>query len=92
MFFAVTLALAASEDVLSPNDVTFIALMLESMSAVATAGLSTGLTPSLTDLGKIILCVGMLFGRLGPLTAVYALQRRSRPARYRYPEATVRLG
>jgi trk system potassium uptake protein TrkH len=92
MFFAITLVLAASEDVMSPNDVTFIALMLESMSAIATAGLSTGLTPEITDPGKIILCIGMLFGRLGPLTAVYALQRRSRPARYRYPEATIRLG
>jgi len=92
MFFGVTLVLAASEDVLAHNDVTFIALMLESMSAVATAGLSTGLTPNLSDTGKLILCVAMLFGRMGPLTAVYALQKRSRPARYRFPEEGVRLG
>jgi trk system potassium uptake protein TrkH len=91
-FFAITFALAASEDGIGGNEVTFIHLAMESMSAMATVGLSTGLTPNLTDLGKLILCLAMIFGRLGPLTAVYALQRRSRPARYRYPEATVRLG
>jgi trk system potassium uptake protein TrkH len=92
MFFAITLALAASEDVLSSNDVSFIDLAMESMSAMATVGLSTGITPQVSDLSKVILCVAMMFGRLGPLTAVYALQRRSRPARYRFPESTVRLG
>lgn len=92
MFFVISFALAASEDVISNNDFSFIQLATETMSAMATVGISTGITPNLSDLGKIILSFAMLFGRLGPLTAVYALQRRSRPARYRHPEATIRLG
>lgn len=92
MFFTLTFALAASEDVLSDHDASFIELAMESMSALATVGVSTGITPGLSDLSKIILTVAMLLGRLGPLTAVYALQSRSRPARYRHPEATIRLG
>jgi hypothetical protein len=34
----------------------------------------------------------MFFGRLGPLTAAYALQRRQRPAHYRFPAAQLRIG
>jgi trk system potassium uptake protein TrkH len=66
--------------------------MLEAMSSVATAGLSTGITPDLSAAGKVLLCIGMYVGRLGPLTAVYALQRRQRQTRYRFPEAPVRIG
>jgi hypothetical protein len=34
----------------------------------------------------------MFVGRLGPLTAVYALQRHQRPERFRFPEEAVRIG
>jgi trk system potassium uptake protein TrkH len=67
-------------------------MMFETMSAMATVGLSTGITTELSTAGKLILCVAMFVGRLGPLTAVYALQQRQRPARYRYPEASIRIG
>jgi trk system potassium uptake protein TrkH len=90
--FLLTLGLAISEDVVAGREFGFLAIMLEAMSAVATAGLSLGITPEMSNPGKILLCIGMYVGRLGPLTAVYALQRRQRPARYRYPEATIRIG
>jgi trk system potassium uptake protein TrkH len=90
--FVLTLSLAISEDVVAGHDFGFLAIMLETMSAIATAGLSIGITPDLSGAGKLLLCVGMFVGRLGPLTAVYALQRRQRPTRYRYPEATIRIG
>lgn len=90
--FSVTLALIAAEDVSGHVEIGFLSLMFESMSALATVGLSTGITPSLSTVGKLILCGAMFFGRLGPLTAVYALQRRQRPIRYRLPAAPVRIG
>jgi trk system potassium uptake protein TrkH len=90
--FILTLALAVSEDVIAGHEFGFIALMLEGMSAVATAGLSTGITPDISNPGKLLLCIGMFVGRLGPLTVVYALQRRQQPARYRFPEASIRIG
>lgn len=92
MHFTVTLALIAVEDWSGHAQIGFLALMFESMSALATVGLSTGITPTLSTLGKLILCGAMFFGRLGPLTAVYALQRRQRPLRYRLPSAPVRIG
>ncbi len=44
------------------------AIMLEVFSAFGTVGLSMSLTPLLTSVSKIILCLLMLFGRVGPLT------------------------
>jgi len=90
--FTFTMILAFTEDVLGPNDLTFLGLMLEAMSAAATAGLTTGITPELSDLGKGVLCLAMFFGRLGPLTLVYALIRREKVTRYRYPESPIRMG
>lgn len=90
--FLLTLGLALTEDAFGGNDLGFLPIMVEAMSATATVGLSTGITPDLTAAGKILICLGMFFGRLGPLTAVYALQRRQRPPRYRFAESTVRLG
>lgn len=34
----------------------------------------------------------MIFGRLGPLTVVFALQIRQHTVRYRFPEEPVRIG
>ncbi len=90
--FAATALLATAEVLFGGAEVGFIALMFEAMSALATVGLSTGITPSLTTAGKLVLCAAMFFGRLGPLTTVYALQRRQHAVRYRFPEAPVRIG
>lgn len=90
--FALTLALAITEDVYNNSSLGFMPLMYEAMSGLATVGLSTGITPDLSIPGKLVLCVAMFLGRLGPITAAYALQRRQEPARYRFPEASVRIG
>jgi trk system potassium uptake protein TrkH len=90
--FLLTLLLVLTEDALGANDFTFLALMFETMSGLATVGVSTGITPDLTTAGKLVLCLTMFVGRLGPLTAAYALQRREHRQTYTYPEAYVRMG
>jgi trk system potassium uptake protein TrkH len=90
--FLITIALGVTEDLIGHNDPSFIALMFEAMSALATVGLSTGITPAMTTAGKLVLCFAMLFGRIGPLTAAYALQRRQHPVQFRMPVAPVRIG
>ena len=91
--FLFTLGLALTEDVLSNNDIGFAALMFEAMSALATVGLSTGITPELSAPGKLLLCAAMFLGRIGPLTAAYALQRKQQQqVKYRFPEASIRIG
>jgi trk system potassium uptake protein TrkH len=90
--FLLSLCLAITEDVFNNASFSFSQLMFESMSALATVGLSTGITPDLSVPGKMIVFVAMFIGRLGPITAIYALQRKQHPARYRFPESTIRIG
>lgn len=84
--------LSVAEHHLSHRETPMIDLMFEAMSALATVGLSTGITPGLSAVSKIILCALMFVGHLGPLVTVYALQRRQRPHRFRFPEEAVRIG
>jgi len=67
-------------------------LAFEAFSAFGTVGLSTGITPSLTTTGKLIIIVLMYVGRIGPLAAALAvLQPRNRPV-YEYPEEPLAIG
>lgn len=47
--------------------------LFEAASAIGTVGLSTGITPSLTVIGKLVVIMLMFCGRLGPLTFGMAL-------------------
>jgi trk system potassium uptake protein TrkH len=70
----------------------FVALMFEAVSAFGTVGLSTGITPSLSAAGKLVL-VGLMFaGRVGPLTLVLAVGPRRERGRFRYAEENVMVG
>lgn len=87
-----TVALAIAEHYAAAKETGMIDLMFEAMSALATTGVSTGITPALTAAGKLILYALMWIGHLGPLITVYALQRRQQPERYRFPEEAIRIG
>ncbi len=43
-------------------------IMFEAVSAIATVGLSTGITPELSAASKVLLILTMYIGRLGPMT------------------------
>ncbi|MFO0633597.1 MAG: potassium transporter TrkG [Nannocystaceae bacterium] len=51
----------------------FIRLLFESVSAFGTVGLSTGITASLTVVGKLAIIATMFIGRCGPLTIALAV-------------------
>ena len=57
----------------------FEGILFEAASALGTVGLSTGITPTLTELGKIIVVLLMFVGRLGPLTFGMALVFKPSP-------------
>ncbi|ASN51045.1 TrkH family potassium uptake protein [Sinomonas sp. R1AF57] len=60
--------------------------LFEAVSAFATVGLSTGITPTLPPLAQATLIALMFIGRLGPITTATALALSSRPRLYRLPE------
>lgn len=90
--FLLSMMLVMTEDLWNSERFSFLSLMFETMSALATVGLSTGVTGELSAGGKLVLILGMFIGRLGPITLAYALQSRMKPERFRYPEATIRIG
>ena len=67
-------------------------LIYETVSAFGTVGLTLGLTPNLSFAGKMVIAMTMYIGRLGPLTLVVALARRSRLRGIRYPEDKIIVG
>ncbi|WP_442602244.1 TrkH family potassium uptake protein [Paenibacillus sp. KN14-4R] len=70
----------------------FLMVLFETTSAVGTVGMSMGLTPELSTFGKIVLCLVMFVGRLGPLTLAYALGSKHKKELYRYPEGKLIIG
>ena len=74
------------------TEATFVQTLFEAVSAFGTVGASTGITPDLSDPGRLITTFAMFVGRLGPLTLVLALAARARPIPYRPAVESVRIG
>ncbi len=64
----------------------------EAISAFATVGLTTGITPQLPDSARLLVVFAMFAGRLGPLTLVLALAARQRTIAYRPAVESMRIG
>jgi trk system potassium uptake protein TrkH len=71
---------------------SYLQILFEAVSALGNTGLSTGITPTLTATGKLVLIITMFIGRIGPLTAGYFLVGRQRPILYQYATEDVFVG
>ena len=71
---------------LSVSDLALEDALFETVSAFATVGLSTGVTPHLPPAGQALLVALMFLGRVGTVTVATGLALRSRQSPYRYPE------
>lgn len=70
-----------------------LALIFEAVSAIATVGLSTGITSSLTATGKIIIMILMFIGRIGPLSVYAAFHKENKVSNHiTYPDANIIIG
>lgn len=74
----------------------FLVILFEAVSAFTTIGLSLGLTSSLTLLGKLLIIMSMIIGRVGSLTLIVALRQATirsqhEPIGISYPEERVML-
>ncbi len=73
-------------------DTAFIQLAFEEFSAFATVGLSTGITSSLSDAGRIIIIISMYIGRIGILSIVMMLSKKVISSRYQYAKTSIMVG
>ncbi|MBE6597863.1 MAG: H(+)-transporting ATPase [Ruminococcaceae bacterium] len=83
---SVTIGLALLEP-----DIPLPDIMFETTSAIATVGLSTGITPVLSGGSKLLLILTMYVGRLGPMT-IATMWAASRKADISHPEESLPVG
>lgn len=70
---AVTTAMSVME---SSKGIEILDIIFEAVSAFATVGLTTGITPMLSFLSKILIITTMFIGRVGPISLILALTLR----------------
>ncbi len=88
----VTLIDAGIISALNPA-VPFIDVLYEAASAFGTAGLSASLTPRLDTISRLILCVTMFIGRVGPLSfGLSILMRQKKRDSSILPEGRMLIG
>ena len=74
------------------EEVPALNAMFECASALATVGLSTGITPSLRMRSKLLLIGFMFFGRIGGLTMAYAFSNPESASAAKYPSERLSVG
>lgn len=70
----------------------FMMYLFEATSAFGTVGLSMGLTPELSPIGRVLIIITMFIGRLGPVTLGFAISKRQTKEAYRRPKGNIMIG
>lgn len=76
------------------ENIPFVQALFEVTSAFGTVGLSTGITPGLSEISKVILIFTMFLGRVGPLSfaIAIALKENRKLQNAVYPEGKIMVG
>jgi trk system potassium uptake protein TrkH len=90
MFLGIVLIIVMTLCIMQP-ELPFLPLLFEVVSAFSTVGLSTGITSSVCNAGKVILMLAMFGGRLGTLTVVSLWFRKQREG-ILLPEESISVG
>ncbi len=93
LIFTATIILTITEKGIG-IDFGFIDVLYEVVSALGTVGLTTGVTPSLSFIGKVVIILCMFIGRLGPITIVLGLTfgKLDKKNVIHYPEEKIIVG
>ena len=86
------LSIAATMAVSAIEGVTLNAAMFECVSAIATVGLTLGITPGLSMASEIILILLMIFGRVGSLTILFAFSAEHLSPLSKLPQEKIQIG
>jgi trk system potassium uptake protein len=67
-------------------------LLFETVSALSTVGLSTGITAELSSGSRLVLCLLMFIGRVGPISLVLSIFQSRPGSDYEFPTEEVVVG
>lgn len=88
-----TMILSVTETIPNVNQLGLEYIVFEVISALGTVGLTMGLTPELTAIGKIIILTLMFLGRVGVMTVFFSLvSANKQESNFKYPEEPVIIG
>lgn len=89
----IALAMVGAVIVSAENGFSFTDSLFETVSALATVGLTTGITPQLGTVSKILIIVYMYFGRVGVLTlSIGFLSGNHAEERYHFAQTNLLIG
>lgn len=90
------LTVTERKDNVTAETITFVDICYEVFSAFGTVGLTLGITPRLSILGKMLIMVLMFIGRIGPITLSFALfsryNKKTRKNTIKYPKCDLLVG
>lgn len=89
---SLTLVILITMILTTTEDQSFLKILFETTSAFGTVGLTLGITPELSAVGKVLIIFMMFAGRLGPLTLAYALGPHKEKELFKYPEGKITIG
>lgn len=92
IMIAATLVIFVTMMMSITEQASFLQILFEVVSAFGTVGLTTGITPNLTDGGKMWIIMTMFAGRVGPVTLALALALRKQRGVVQYPEGKIIIG
>lgn len=90
MVLTATSILLLTEEIPAGYGIEYI--LMDVISCFGTVGLTMGLTPDLTFIGKIILITLMFIGRVGLMTFFWSLGEHKTESKVHYPEMTIMIG
>ena len=87
------MSFAGAALICATSPVEFADGLYEAVSAIATVGLTTGITPSLRPITKLMIIVFMYFGRVGVLTIFFGfLKKKPAGENFRYANTDLLIG
>lgn len=92
MIMYVTLVISGALAISTIENLPMGVCLFESISAIATVGLSLGITPTLSSISHVILILLMFLGRVGGLTLIFALISKPEPDVSQCPVEKIMVG
>jgi len=71
---------------------TLMQIIFEVCSAFGSVGLSMGITPDLSNTGKIVIMIIMFIGRVGITSLLYIIGHKEVKENFHYPKERVIIG
>lgn len=90
--FSFSVLLILTTVLLAVQESDFIDTLYEMTSAIATVGVSRGLTGQLNPIGKLIVILTMYLGRIGPITLALVFNSRQPVGNVSYAESKMIIG